>query len=152
MKWSLPKKKGSEWTAGEWHTVEGDLKICEKGIHLTKERFNWYKWGCTAYEAEAKDIISWEGDKCVARSVRLLKEVPHPKWWTDCERWTATLKNIAWLKPDGKPKEEWKLFETRDDAYDAALAPVWNAALTAALTAAQDAAWVAARAAAWDAA
>ncbi len=152
MKWSLPTKG----KPGKWHTVKGDLKICEKGIHLTTERFNWYKWGCTAYEAEAKDIVEWEKDKCVARSVRLLKEVKHPKWWTDAEGWIATLKDIAWLKPDGKPKKEWKLFETRAAAWDAvgaaAWAAAWDAAGAAAWDAARAAAWDAARAAAWAAA
>jgi hypothetical protein len=156
MKWSLPKKVKGKWVAGEWQTYEGDVKICEKGLHLTKERFNWYKWGCTAYEAEAKDIVTWENDKCVAKSVRLIKEVPHPKWWTDCEGWIATLKNIAWLKPDGKPKKEWLLFETRVAAGVAAGVAARVAAGVAARAAAGDAAWVAAgvaaRAAAWDAA
>ena len=156
LKWSLPKNGNP----GAWHEVKGDLKICEKGIHLTTERFKWYKWGCSVYEAEAEDIISWEEDKCVARKVRLLKEVKHPKWWTDCEGWIATLKDIAWLKPDGKPKKEWKLFETRGAAKNAAMDAArdvsrdtagnaaWAAVWTAAWDAAGDAAWVAA----WDAA
>ena len=141
LTWNLPKGKPSKW-----HTVDGDLEICSKGIHLTTERFNWYKWGCEVYEAEAKDILEWEGDKCVARSVRLIKKVRHPKWWTDTEGWIKTLSDIAWLKPDGKPKKEWKLFETRDAAGDAAGDAAWDAA--------RDAAWNAARnaAAAWDAA
>lgn len=50
------------------------------------------------------------------------------------------LKGIAWLKPDGKPNKEWKLFETRATAWDAA----GNAA--------GDASWDAARNASWDAA
>ena len=164
MIWSLPKNGKT----GAWHEVKGDLKICEKGIHLTTKPFNWYKWGCTCYEAEAQDIITWEKDKCVARKVRLIKEVKHPKWWTDCEGWIATLKDIAWLKPDGKPNKEWKLFETRDAAGaaagaaaryaagDAAGAAAWDAARYAAGDAAWAAAWDAARdaagAAAWAAA
>ena len=125
MIWSLPKNG----KPGAWHEVKGDLKICEKGIHLTTKPFNWYKWGCTCYEAEAQDIITWEKDKCVARKVRLIKEVKHPKWWADCEGWVNTLKDIAWLKPDGKPKKEWMLFETRTAAWDAA----WDAAGDASL-------------------
>jgi hypothetical protein len=151
LKWSLPKGK-----PGKWHTVKGELKICEKGLHLTTKPFNWYKWGCTCYEAEAKDILSWEDDKCVAGSVRLLKEVPHPKWWTDLEGWIPTLKKIAWFKPDGKPKKEWKLFKTRAAAWDAARDAVRDAARDAVRDAVQDAAWAAARDAvrdaAWDAA
>ena len=144
MEWSLPKKVKGKWVAGKWQEHKGDIKICDSGLHLTKERFDWYKWGCTVYEAEAKNIVEWEGNKCVAKSVRLIKEVPHPKWWTDCEGWVATLKDIAWLKPDGKPNKEWELFETRAAAGDAARDAAWDAA--------RDAAWDAARNAAWDAA
>jgi hypothetical protein len=141
--WSLPQGK----KPGKWHTVEGDLKICQKGIHVTTERFSWYKWGCEVYEAEAKDIIEWEEDKCVARSVRLIKKVPHPKWWTDAEGWIATLRDIAWLKPDGKPNKEWKVFPTRAAAWDA----TWAAARAAARDVARDAARAAAWSAAWSA-
>ena len=140
LTWSLPKKINGKWKAGEWHSVSGDLNICTRGLHLTTERFNWYRWGCTAYEAEAKDILEWDGDKCVARSVRLIKEVPHPKWWADCEGWVETLKKISWLKPDGKPKKEWILFETSNAAWNAA----WDAARDAAMDAARYAAWDAA--------
>src|SRR4051812_5444752 len=90
MEWSLPNKK-----PGEWHHYEGDIKICNTGFHLTKKPFKWYKVGCECYEAEAKDIVEWEDDKCVARSVRLLKKVLHPKWWTDTFKWIDTLKDIA---------------------------------------------------------
>jgi hypothetical protein len=164
MKWSLPKKKGKKWTPGEWHEHVGEVKICATGFHLTTEPFKWYKWGCTAYEAEAEGIESWENDKCACKRVRLLKEVPHPKWWTDTCGWIDTLKNIAWLKPDGKPKKEWKLFETRDVAWDAtratardaagdaAGAAAWAATRDAAGDAAGDAAWAATRDAARDAA
>ncbi|MBK9272828.1 MAG: hypothetical protein IPM48_14680 [Saprospiraceae bacterium] len=37
LKWSLPTKKGNKWIPGEWHEVKGDLKICERGLHLTKK-------------------------------------------------------------------------------------------------------------------
>ena len=137
LKWSLPTKKNGKWIAGNWHTVDGELEICKRGLHLTTKRFNWYKWGCSVYEAETKGKIKWQEDKCVVNSARLLKEVPHPKWWIDCKGWIETLKSIAWLKPDGKPKKEWKLFETkdaaRDAAGDAARDAAWDAAWDAAL-------------------
>jgi hypothetical protein len=156
LKWSLPK----DGKPGKWHKVKGDLKICEKGLHLTNKPYNWYSWGCTCFEAEAKGIKEWKDDKCVCREVRLLKVKKHPKWWTDTEGWVATLKNISWLKPDGKPKKEWMLFETRAAAGDAAWAAAgdaakdaaWAAAWAAAGDAAKDAAWAAAWDAAWDAA
>ena len=148
LKWSLPKNG----KPGKWHKVKGELKICEKGLHLTTKPYKWYSWGCTCFEAEAKEIKSWEEDKCVCREARLLKVKKHPKWWTDTEGWVATLKDISWLKPDGKPKKEWMLFETRAAARDAARDAARAAAWAAARDAAWDAAWAAARAAAWDAA
>ena len=90
LKWSLPTSK-----PGAWQKVKGDLVICEKGIHLTKEPYKWYKRGCTCYEAEAKGIQKWQEDKCVCREARLLKVKKHPKWWTDTEGWISTLKNIS---------------------------------------------------------
>jgi len=138
LKWSLPNGK-----PGKWHEVK-DVEMCKSGLHLTSKRFNWYTWGCEVYEAETQGKLEWQGDKCVARKVRLIKKVKHPKWWTDCEGWVATLKNISWMKPDGNPNKEWKLFETRD--------AVWDAARDAARAAARAAVWDAARAAVWDAA
>ena len=129
LKWSLPKNG----KPGKWYKVKGDLKICEKGLHLTTKPYKWYSWGCTCFEAEVKGIKEWQDDKCVCSEARLLKIKKHPKWWTDCEGWVATLKNISWLKPDGKPKKEWMLFETRDAAWaaarDAARDAAWDAAL-----------------------
>ena len=133
MKWDLPK--GNK--PGKWHKASGDIEICSNGLHLTNEPFNWYKWGCDCYEAEYKGKIEWEEDKCVVQEARLIKKAKHPKWWTDCEGWIETLKSIAWLKPDGKPKKEWILFETRAAAWDAARDAVrdaaWDAAWDAAL-------------------
>ena len=152
LKWSLPKNG----KPGKWYKVKGDLKICEKGLHLTTKPYKWYSWGCTCFEAEVKGIKEWQDDKCVCSEARLLKIKKHPKWWTDCEGWVATLKNISWLKPDGKPKKEWMLFETRDAAWaaarDAARDAAWDAAGDAARDAARDAAWDAAGDAAWAAA
>jgi len=147
LTWSLPKKDGKKWIPGDWHKVD-TVKICNSGLHLTDKPYTWYKWGCSCYEAEVKGEPIWEDNKCVVGEARLLKVVPHPKWWNDCVGWVNTLKSIAWLKPDGKPNKEWKLFETRDAARDAAWDVAWNAARNAARDAARDAAWDAA----WDAA
>ena len=127
FEWSLPV--GSH--KGDWQTFAGELKICSSSFHLTKEPFRWYKVGCELYEAEAKDIKEWESDKCVARSVRLIKKVRHPKWWTDTLKWIDTLKDIAWFKPDGKPNKEWKLYPSRNAARNAAWNAAWDAGLYA---------------------
>ena len=140
--WDLPKKVKGKWVPGQWHEISGDLKICHTGLHLTTQPFDWYKWGCVCYEAEAREIVEWQEDKCVAHKVRLLKEVPHPQWWTKAERFVnLEIKNINWLKPDRNPLKSWKVFYGKS----------WAAAWDAARAAAGDAAWGAARGAAWGA-
>ena len=77
------------------------------------------------------------------------------KYWKLVEEFVNELKTAKyWLKPDGKPNLEWKLFEaeTWDAAGNAAGDAAWDAAGNAAGDAAWDAAWAAARDAAWDAA
>jgi hypothetical protein len=123
LKWDLPK----DGNPGKWHSVRGEINICAKGLHLTKKRYMWYSWGCTCYEAEAKDIKEWEDDKCVCRSARLIKEVPHPKWWKDAEKFVEELNDIKWLQPDGKPLKKWKVFY--GDDWSAARSAAWSAAL-----------------------
>jgi len=67
------------------------------------------------------------------------------KYWKYVEEFVTELKTAKyWLKNDGKPLPEWKLFETRSAARDAAG--------DAAGDAARDAAWNTAWSATWDAA
>jgi hypothetical protein len=176
LEWSLP----SAGTPGNWHTFEGELSICRRGIHLTKKPLRWYVWGCTCYLAEAKGIREWEEDKCVCRSARLLEEAPHPQWWLDAIGFVESLKNMKWFDNHGEIDPKWKMFDTwgaaweairgatwgatwgaawgvvRDAARDAAWEAIRDAARDAtrgaAWDAARDAAWGATRAAAWDAA
>ena len=153
MEWSLPQKKAGRWVAGDWHAVDGDIKICERGLHLTTQPEKWLKVGCTTYLAEAKDIVEEKEDKVVARSARLLSPVPNPKWWDDAEKFIKEeIPNIPYFNPDGKPKKEWRVFPNRaaalDAALDAAMDAAWDAASDAARDATRDAAWDAA----WDAA
>ena len=74
-------------------------------------------------------------------------------YWKLVEEFVNELKTAKyWLKNDGKPLPEWKLFETRAAAGSAAGATAGNAAGNAAVDTAWDAAWDAARDAAYDAA
>ena len=65
----------------------------------------------------------------------------------------AAIPKIPYLKPDGKPKKEWKVFygETWDVAWDAARVAARDAARVALSNAAWNAAWNVAWNAAWDA-
>ena len=73
------------------------------------------------------------------------------KYWKLVEEFVQELKTAKyWLKPDGKPNPEWKLFEA--ETWAAAGAAAWDAARDAAWDAARDAAGAVAWAATWDAA
>mgnify|MGYP001228242664 CR=1 FL=1 len=155
LQWDLPKQDGDIWIPGAWHSVEGDLAMCKRGIHLTDSPYKWYTWNCQCWEAEARGAGSCDEQerKCVARSARLLRPVEHPAWWIRAHEFVEKdIPAVPWLCPDGKPDASWKLFEMPDlaAAWDAA----WDAAGDAARAAAAagDAARDAAGAAAWVAA
>jgi hypothetical protein len=157
LAWSLPTRQGRRWIPGQWQEVTGDLAMCSRGLHLTTAPYqSWWKWGATAYIAEAQNISAWREDKCVCATARLLRPAPVPRWWAKTETLVASLTDLPWLKPDGKPLKAWRLFPTLlaawDAAEDAARAAAWDAAEDAAEDAARAAAKAAARAAAWDAA
>ena len=166
LKWSLPKNE----TPGDWHSFDGPLRMCERGIHLTESPFSWYKRGCEVYEAEYRgEILHDSGNKACVREARLIREVPFPAPWLRVEKFLNGIAAVQWFKPDGSPDPEWKLYSgstwdaARDAAWAAARAAAWAAAGAAAgaaaRAAARDAAWAAAgaaaraaaRDAAWDA-
>jgi hypothetical protein len=73
MQWSLPTAK-----PGAWHEVDGPLKMCERGIHLTTDPARWWRPGCEVFECEAEGV---EGDgsiddrKVVVRRARLVRRL-----------------------------------------------------------------------------
>jgi hypothetical protein len=149
--WPLPTEGANgEWVPGAWVEVEGEIKACSNGLHLTTEPGNWYKPDCRIFIAEGEGDCASEGDKTAFRRARLLREVPHPDWWERSRNFIAGLKEVPFFKPDGKPLPEWKLFTA--PTLDAARRAAWDAARDAARAAARDAAWDAARDAAWSAA
>ena len=57
------------------------------------------------------------------------------KYWKLVEQFITELKTAKyWLRNDGHPLPEWKLFETREDAIGATLGTAWNAAWNAAFS------------------
>jgi hypothetical protein len=154
--WDLPNGK-----PGKWHEISGDIVICENGIHLTNRPSAWFTWNCEIYEAEYEGEIRWDRNsyKCVVGKARLLKKIEPPQWWTLTHQFVERdIPSVNWLKPDLKPRKEWKLFKgtTWDVARNAASNVAWDAARNAARNVAWDAArnvaWDAARNVAWDAA
>jgi hypothetical protein len=79
MEWSLPTQNtDGTWTPGEWHRVEGEISLCNRGLHLTWEPAAWFNQaGCEVYEVEAEELGASEqtDSKVVARACRLLRRV-----------------------------------------------------------------------------
>jgi len=123
MKWPLPTRAKSRWEPGAWIDYNEPCIICEKGLHVTTAPFSWYKIDCDVYEAEIGRVFGRENDKLVTNKVRLIRPVPHPKWWTNTLAFIASIKNVAWFS-NGELGEhpKIKLFPTRDAAGDAAWA------------------------------
>ena len=151
MEWSLPARDESgNWTPGKWHTVKGDLEICDRGLHVTTDITKWLKPGCSAYRCAVKGIGSRRADKCVVRSVRLIEKIELPAWWLQVEQFLHSITKIKWFS-NGRQNKGWKVFDTRDATWRAARDAAMEAAWDAAWDAAGDAARGAACDAAWDA-
>jgi hypothetical protein len=72
LAWSLP----SDGVPGDWHRVDGQLSMCNRGIHLTSDPASWWVNGCRVYEAEAEEIAGVDGDsKTLCRGARLMREL-----------------------------------------------------------------------------
>ena len=72
LAWSLP----SDGAPGDWHRVDGQLSMCNRGIHLTSDPASWWVNGCRVYEAEAEEIAGVDGDsKTLCRGARLMREL-----------------------------------------------------------------------------
>lgn len=137
LEWSLPTQNADgTWTPGAWHEVEGEIVVCENGLHLTTQPYaRWMEWNATVYEAEgAGDSDSDDDDKIAYRRARLLRPAPVPEWWAAAQEFVKSIKDVKFFQPDGDPDPKWRLFT----------APTWDAALAAAGVDAQNAAWVAA--------
>ncbi|HUX17797.1 MAG TPA: hypothetical protein VMV63_01240 [Acidithiobacillus sp.] len=142
LQWSLPRKDGRKWIPGDWHEVVGELKPCESGLHLAKDPWNrWYRWGARAFVAEHDGECVDHGDKIVCRKARLLRELRYPRWLLEAGRFVASIADIPYHRPDGKPLKRWRLFTAPKlaAAGDAAGAAAWAAAWAAARAAVRDA-------------
>jgi hypothetical protein len=79
LDWALPK--GDE--PGAWMHVDGALRMCAWGLHLTTDPTQWTANECRIFEVEAQDPLlsgssvdySEEGAKIVVRSARLVREL-----------------------------------------------------------------------------
>jgi hypothetical protein len=165
MEWPLPVRVSGKRTfrPGAWKSVDGRIEMCRRGLHLTKDPSRWLKVGCRIFRAQTSDPPTlWQEDKCCVAAVRLLYPIRKPAYWQRVEDFVETIQNVAWLKPDGAPEPDWKLFTSpswavaravaRDVARAVARAAAGAAARDAAGAAAGATARAAAGAAAWAAA
>lgn len=130
LEWSLPNGHPSDW-----QEIKGNLSMCSNGIHLTDKPSKWFRWNCSIFEAEYKGEILWDKNesKCCVRKARLLKLINPPTWWISTHEFVERdIPSIQWLKPDFKPKKEWKLFKAQ------AGAAAWDAQLMARIKVCED--------------
>ena len=164
-----------QWSIGEWRRVEGELSLCNNGLHACREPMQSlsYVFGERWFSAEARGEILEEGDKFCAREMRLVKEIPimviH-QWAVDCayrvlsvyeEKYPGEMSprlaleaRQAWID-NPCPETAAANAATNDAAWDvgsAARDAAWDAAWAAARDAASAAARDAIRDAAWIAA
>ena len=149
------------WKLGEWMPeIENasEDEPCGTGYHLGTSPHNAFVGGrfpARLFVADGRDQYGCDPKKARFRSARIVREL-HPRWLREMNALIRGMPDIPWLKPQGDPLPDWRVFETRSAARDAAGAAAreaaWEAAWDAARDAAGDAAWEAAMDAAMDAA
>ena len=154
---------------GEWLVHEGKIRMCESGLHASKQPFDalQYAPGSILHLVEAQGEIEHQDDKLVARKRKILASFDAEDLLWDFARQCALDVYHQWGNEKTDPKGICKRYletgdETlRDAAIDAARAAAWDdaaidaaraAAATTIAAAASAAARAAARAAAWAAA
>jgi hypothetical protein len=79
FKWNLPvKQEDGSYIPGEWHTFEGEIKLCQSGFHLTDNPLSWHRPYSQTYICEYDDslpVIKDNIDKIVVQKCRLLHPV-----------------------------------------------------------------------------
>jgi hypothetical protein len=135
---------------GEWLIHEGDVKMCERGLHASRKVLEavTYAPAGTIHRVECRDVVQEDSDKLVCRARRIVGTVQTDRAdqilrrfarlcaWTQLDKWDA-------------PEIVWRWLETGDESIRAAAsAAARDAASAAASDAARAAAWAAASAAA----
>ena len=150
-----------DWTPyidGKMTPVIDDVRMCERGYHITSDPMMWPLIGMRVFEVAQMGDGQIGGNKSIVSWVQLGPERPDlvPAYWHNVEEFVASIRDVPWFKPQGEPDPTWRVFDTmaaaRDAAEDAEWEALWNTARSAAMDAAEDAARAAARAEAMDAA
>ena len=132
---------------GEWLVHDGDVVICETGLHASKHPYDalQYAPGPTLCLVECEDIVTEHDDKFACRRRRIVKRFDA----TDTMRAFARHCALSVIHLWDAPEVVRRYLETGDESLRAAAR---DAAGAAARAAARAAAGAAAMAAAWDAA
>lgn len=150
-----------QWELGKWQKFDGKLKLCESGLHASKEPVDSlsYVFGERWFRCEARGTILMDSDKFCASEMRLTREISVnviKRFAVECAKHMLHLyeeKHPA----DKRPRlaieaAELYLAEPTEENLNK-LTAAWAAGEAAwAAGAAAGAARAAARAAAWDAA
>ena len=175
-----PKKTAYHFTAarlrdgrplpaiGEWLEYDGEVKICESGLHFSRDPFDALRYapGNLLHLVEVDGIVEEQKDKGVCRRRRVIATIDAEPLLGDFARWCALQVIHLWDAPpivreyletgDETKRDAASVAASvaaRDDARsaaDAARTAAWEAARSAARNAARNAARLAARSAARD--
>jgi hypothetical protein len=75
----LKSKKGDcQWVINEWKHHDGELALCESGLHASETPLQslQYVYGDRWFMVVAKGVIKKDGDKFVCSDMKLVKEIP----------------------------------------------------------------------------
>lgn len=147
---------------GEWLTHDGDVVICESGLHASKHPFDalLYAPGPILCMVECQDIVTEQDDKFVCRRRKIVARRDSTQLLRAFARWSALQVIHLWDAPpvvreyletgnESLRDAAWAAADAEWAAADAAKAAAWAAAsaagaATPAAWAAADAAWAAA--------
>src|SRR5688572_29826413 len=140
---------------GEWLEYKGELRMCESGLHASREPFDalQYAPGATLCLVEVGGEVIEGNDKLVCSRRKIIARMDA----TELLRYFARMQALSVIHLWDAPEVVCDYLMTgdeslRDAAWGAARAAAWAAACDEALGSAGDAAWDAARVAAKDAA
>ena len=122
---------------GVWLKYKGPLKMCETGLHWSKEPFDalQYAPGATLCQVEARGETLHDNDKSVSRERRIVRRMDA----TELLRYFARMQalSVIHLYPNGTDDVVFDYLMTGEESLRAA---AWAAARDAARDAAWDAA------------
>ena len=140
---------------GKWLEYKGPLKMCESGLHASRNPFDalQYAPGATLCLVECDGIGAEQPDKLVCSRRRIIVRMDATELCRYFARQSALSVSHLWADADDPDDTvlEWLVCgdeAQRASVWDSARASVWDSAWVSAWASA----WVSARGAAWDSA